>query len=99
MLPEGYKMKFTFFSDFASANAFGTDAITATATRVFNEWKHDWNACAEFVYVLNMSCWHFYEEGNKVLSDIYSKLYYEYYDKCMDCLNDEDLGKYWRFLD
>lgn len=99
MIPENYKMKYTWFQDFRIADAFGIKAIKDTYNRAFNEWNDNWEAMAELTFCLNIKCWDFYHEGKLELSAVYANLYHDCYDKCIEHFKDDELTNYWRFLD
>lgn len=99
MIPENYKMKTTFFSDFAIANRFGKKAIIETYQTSFNSFKDDVVYMMELTFVLNINCWEKYHEGDLAMSKVYEELYYECYDKCLDNFKGEDIKKYLDFLD
>ena len=53
--------------------------------------------------VINHKCWDHYRAGNRKLSEYYSDLYYEYYDKALHYLDNsgkkEDLVYFIQTLD
>jgi len=99
MIPDDYKFETTFFDDYKIANAFGLEAIKDTYKRAYNDWKDNVVYMKEMTYVLNIMCWHFYEENKIEFSKLYEDLYYECYDKCLDHFKCEDLHEYCEFLD
>ena len=98
-----YKYVTTFWTDFDIAEKFGSKAIKDTAARAFEEWKNDIVYLTELVMVINHKCWDYYFKNKDELSQIYSNLYYEYYDKAIDFLekknNKEELNYFFRTLD
>ena len=98
-----YQYFTTFWSDFDIAEHFGSAAIDDTAIRAYNEWKNDVKYLTELVMVLNHKCWDHYHKGSEILSEHYSDLYYEYYEKALDYLdkkgNKEDISYFIQTLD
>ena len=94
-----YEMKTTFMQDFAIADAFGKRAVLDTYKRAFDEWKHDTEYVTELALVMNWRCWSHYEKGNEEMSRLYSDLYYETRDWCLDNLKGDDLAYYIRTTD
>lgn len=99
MIPEGYEMQTTFFEDYAIANVFGEKAVKDTYKRSFRDWKNNVTYMKEMTFVLNIMCWEFYHKGNMKMSELYSNLYHECYDKCLDNFKGDELQEYWSFLD
>ena len=98
-----YEYFTTFWADFSIAEAFGEHAIEDTAARAYEEWKDDVKYLTELVMILNHKCWDFYRHGNEELCTLYEDLYYEYYDKASEYLdnkgNTEDLSYFFSTLD
>lgn len=82
-----YNYTTTFWSDFTIAEKFGTAAIKDTAARAFSEWKDDIQYLTELVMVINHKCWEHYHNNNNELSNYYGDLYYEYYEKALNYLD------------
>lgn len=99
MIPEGYKMEYTWFMDFKIADAFGEKAIKDTYKRSFDNWKDNVTAMKELCFCLNIKCWDFYHLGNSKLSELYADLYHECYEKCLDHFKGDELHEFWEFLD
>lgn len=99
MIPDGYKMQYTWWQDFTIADAFGAKAIKDTYTRSFKEWHTNRVAMQEMTAVLNWKCWEHYEKKHEDISELYIKLYEECYQKCLDHFKGEELTAYWEFLD
>ena len=89
----GYEPKTTFWEDFSIADAFGIDAIKDTYKRAFNEWKTNTEYITEFVMVLNHKCFYWYNKNNEY-SKLYSNLYYEADQWCLDNLKGDSLRYY-----
>ncbi len=94
ILENGYEMKTTFWDDFSIADAFGLQAIRDTFNNAFHSWRNDVVYITEFVMVLNWKCWYWYDKENYIMSQLYSDLYYEADDWCMNNLKGKDLVYY-----
>lgn len=93
ILSNGYELKTTFWEDFTIADSFGEDAIKDTFKRAFNEWKNNVEYVTELVMVMSWkSCSYFGK--NDELMVLYSNLYHEVDEWCMDNLKDDDLVYY-----
>lgn len=94
----GYKPKTTFWEDFVIAEAFGIDAIKDTFNRASKHWKHNVEYITELVMVLNWKTWRWYGKNDK-FCEIYTSLYYELHEWCLDNLKGDDLTYYLRTTD
>ncbi len=94
-----YEMKTTFWMDFTIADAFGAAAVKDTFKRAFDEWKSDVVYVTELTLVMNWKCWEQYEKGNTSLSALYSDLYYEVREWCLDNLKGEDFEYFFETTD
>lgn len=93
ILSNGYKLKTTFWDDFTIADSFGEDAIKDTFKRAFNEWKNNVEYVTELAMVMSWkSCSYF--RKNDELMVLYSNLYHEVDEWCMNNLNNSDLIYY-----
>jgi len=90
----GYKPLTTFYLDFSIADVFGVDAVKDTYTRAFKEWKTNSKYLTELVMVLNWKCWEHYNAKNNELSELYSSMYYELDDWCLNNLKGSELNYY-----
>lgn len=99
MIPEGYKMNYTWFMDFKIANAFGENSVKDTYNRAFKEWKDNAVAMKELTFCLNIMSWEFHYSGNENMMKLYANLYQECYDKCLDHFKGDELHEYLEFLD
>lgn len=98
-LPNGYKMKTTFWQDFSIADRFGEDAITDTFERAFKEWKSSIEYMTELAIALNYKIWQHFENGNKRFAEVYDE-YWRYTDEyIMENFNDEDVQYYLKITD
>ena len=97
-LSNGYEMTTTFFEDFRIAEAFGLDAVKETFNNAFKNWQFNHVYITELAIVMsNYSIAHY--DNNKELSDLYTKLYYEVDQYCMDNLKNSALEFYLRTTD
>ena len=94
-----YEFKTTFWSDFTIADAFGPKAVEDTYKRAFGEWRDEVEYVTELVLVLNWKCWDHYETGRRELSALYSDLYYQARDWCLDNLEGADAEYFFRVTD
>ena len=99
MIPEGYKMNYTWVIDFKIANTFGENSVKDTYNRAFKEWKDNVVAMKELTFCLNSMSWEFYYSGNENMMKLYANLYQECYDKCLDHFKGDELHEYLEFLD
>lgn len=102
VLPNGYKMQSTFFSDFSIANPYGLNAIKDTWQRAFNEWKDNYIYLSELSIVLNVMMWKHYDEHLEVQSEIcelYKNLYIQTDEYASNNLKGEELDFYIKLLD
>lgn len=100
MMPDGYKMQYTWWSDFSIAEAFGAKAVQDTYNRAFKEWKSDRVAMQELTAVLNWKGWKHYEKDNgSSLAELYFRLYEDCRGKCLDNFKGDELKEYVSFLD
>lgn len=95
----GYVPQTTFYEDFSIADAFGLDAIQDTYDRAFKEWKSNYIYVTELCMVVNWKCWEHYEHGRLEMSKLYSKLYYELDDWCLNNLKGSELEYYIKTTD
>lgn len=100
MMPEGYKMQYTWWMDFTIADRFGLKAVEDTYRNAFKFWHDNRIAMQELTLVLNWKGWKFYEKDNSSpMAKLYFELYEECYDKCLNHFKGEELSAYWSFLD
>ena len=100
----GYKQITTFFEDFSIADRFGTSAIKDTYKRAFKGWKTNTEYITELDMVLNWKSWEHAPieqggDGKDVYCKLYSDLYYELRNWCLDNLKGDDLTYYIRTTD
>lgn len=90
-LANGYELTTTFWQDFTIADVFGIKAVKDTYKRAFEEWKNDCVYLTELCIVMNLKCWHHYEEGNVELSELYGEYYYQTREYALDNLKNDEL--------
>lgn len=98
----GYKRKTTFYSDLSIAEVCGGEkAIRDTYRRVMKHWIDDIEYITEFVMAINIKSWEHYERGNTELSQLYSNLYHESYEKVAGHYenNEKAISYFWSTLD
>lgn len=95
----GYKPITTFWQDFSIADNFGIDAIEDTFNLAFNEWKSNYKYLTELALVLNWKSWEHFENGDKTISRLYTRLWFKVDDYAYDNLNEEEKRYYWEKTD
>ena len=80
-------------------NILSTNNIANYTEFMYKKYNNDIELIAALVTVLNHKCWHYYENGNEKLSQLYSDLYYKYNDMAWDWLekNGTEEQKHWYF--
>ena len=94
-----YECQTTFWQDFTIADKFELDAVRDTYNRARAEWGDDRIYGTELSMVLNHKCWQHYNNGNIILSKLYSELWGEFHDFVLDNWKGEDLQYYLRITD
>lgn len=98
VLPNGYKMISTFFTDFRIAEEGGIEAVKETFNIAFKGWKHNHVYLTELAIVMsNYSCMHY--DTNKELSMTYAELYRKVDEYCMEHLKKDELAFYIKATD
>ena len=96
-------MKELIWSAFDAVEFEGVDAIKKFAEASFNKSKDMIEWLTMLVMVINHKSWDHYQKGNEGLQELYTDLYYEYYEKAINLLEkenrDEDLTYFIRTLD
>ena len=72
---------------------------TVGSHRAKEEWNDDRIYGTELSMVLNHECWQHYNNGNIILSKLYSELWGEFHDCVLDNWKGEDLQYYLRITD
>lgn len=75
MIPDDYKRKTTFWSDFTIAEPYGVSALMDTYKRGLLYAKTDYEAFTELVMILNWKIWDHFEAGNMPLAKAYNNLW------------------------
>lgn len=100
MIPDDYKMQYTWWMDYSIADKFGMKAVQDTYDRSFKEWRDNRVAMQEMTAVLNWKGWeHYNKDNNSELAKLYFRLWEECYNKCLDHFKGEERAAYWEFLD
>ena len=94
-----YECQTTFWEDFSIADRFGAKAIKDTYERAKEEWSDDRIYGTELSMVLNHKCRQHYNNGNIILSKLYSELWGEFHDFVLDNWKGEDLQYHLRITD
>lgn len=96
-------MKDIFWQAFTDAEETGEATIVAIATILFQRWKDTIKELTNLVMVINHKSWAHHDLGNDDLCSLYADLYYQYYEKAINYLEnkgrDEDLTYFIRTLD
>ena len=96
-------MREIFWKAFDDAEEAGIDTILVIANILFQRWKDSIKELTEFVMVVNHKSWDHYEKDNDELSEVYTELYYKYYEKAIEYLESkkraEDLSYFIKTLD
>lgn len=97
-LPNGYKMKTTFWMDFSIADSFGKRAIIDTYKRAFEEWSGDIEYVTELAIVLNYKIWQHYEKQDG-LDSVYDVLWRELDNWIFENKNEDEVNYYIKITD
>lgn len=94
------ELKTTFWSDFTIADKFGASAVLDTHKRAFEAWCDNVDYMKEFVMVLNHKIWQYHEKDDELFK-LYSKLWAETDNWCMDyfAADEAAIQEYISFLD
>ena len=92
-LENGYETCTTFWEDFTIADAFGDKAIEDTFKRSFKGWKYNVKYMTELAMVMSWKSCAWYEK-NQERSALYSRLYHQADEYCLDNFKGEDLRYY-----
>ena len=97
------KTKDEIWSDFDQVELEGEIAIKDLAEKYYKQFKDNIISLTNLVMVVNHKSWAWYELSNDELCTIYTELYYEYYEKIINYLDQakrsEDLVYFIRTLD
>ena len=95
------KFEYTFCSDFAIGDWFGTAAVIDTYNRVKANWLCNYRSWTEVVIALNLLAWtnHFLKQQGFADRDKFIELYSNLYDKAVDefykTFNNNEEAKYY----
>ena len=96
-------MKELFWQRLNVAEMCGPETIKGVAEVSFDEYKDDIEGLTMLVMAINHKSWAHHDIGNEKLSNLYTDLYYEYYEKAINLLekesSDKDLTYFIRTLD
>jgi hypothetical protein len=93
ILSNGYELKTTFWEDFTIADSFGLEAIRDTFNRSFYNWKNDVEYITDLAMVMSWKSCYYYDKNQEYMN-LYSDLYHEVDNWCLDNLSEEDLIYY-----
>lgn len=96
-------MRELFWQRFDLAELGGENVIKDVAKVSFDEYKDKIEWLTMLVMVINHKSWNHHDIGNSKLCSLYADLYYKYYEKAIDYLDEnnreEDLRYFIRTLD
>lgn len=96
-------MRELFWERFDTAEMCGEATIKGVAEANFDVYKDDIEGLTMLVMVINHKSWNHHDMGNDKLCSLYADLYYKYYEKAIDYLEEnnreEDLRYFIRTLD
>lgn len=96
-------MREVFWKAFDDAEETGNATIIAIASIMYQRWRDDIHELTDLVMVINHKSWDHYSKGNAAFQELYTDLYYEYYEKAINYLEskgrDEELTYFIRTLD
>ena len=80
-------MKTIIWKQFDVAELCGKETIKGVAEADFDEYKDDIESLTALIMVINHKSWAHQADD---LCDLYADLYYEYYEKAINYLNEQD---------
>ena len=83
-------MKEKFWQAFTDAEEAGTATVATVASIMYQRWRDSIRELTDLVMVINHKSWDHYRNGNEGFQELYSDLYYEYYEKAIDYLEKKD---------
>lgn len=96
-------MREIFWQAFTEAEKDGEATIITIASIMYQRWRDDIEELTDLVMVINHKSWDHYRKGNAKYQEVYTELYYKYYEKALDYLEKEgredDLRYFIRTLD
>ena len=96
-------MREIFWGEFDTVELCGPATIRGLAEAEFDRYKDDAVSLTDLVMVINHKSWNHHDMGNENLCALYAELYYKYYEKVINFLDNEgredDLTYFIRTLD
>lgn len=97
-------MREVFWGQFDTVEEYGESEIENLASIIFDDCKDDdIKVLTDLIMVINHKSWDHHQWGNDILAKLYADLYYEYYERAIDYLEnenrEEDLRYFIRTLD
>ena len=96
-------MREEFWHVFDEAEESGEPTVTVIASILYQRWRDSICDLTDLIMVINHKSWDHYQKGNDKFQELYTELYYEYYEKALDYLEknnrDEELTYFIRTLD
>lgn len=96
-------MRELFWERFDTAEMCGEATIKGVAEANFDVYKDDIEGLTMLVMVINHKSWNHHEHGNPKLCELYANLYYKYYEKAINYLeeqgNEDNIRYFIRALD
>lgn len=94
----GYKPITTLWQDFSLAEQLD-NGVERVFKLAFKDCKSDYKYITELALVLNHKSWQHYKNGNKRVSNLYSRLYDEVNDYAITTLKGNELTYYFNTTD
>ena len=96
-------MREEFWKAFDDAEELGEATVMVVADMAYLRWRNDIHELTDLIMVINHKSWSHHDCGNDRLSELYAELYYKYYDKAINYLDqnnrEEELTYFIRTLD
>ena len=96
-------MREIFWQAFTEAEEDGEATVVTIASILYQRWRDDIEELTDLVMIINHKSWDHYRNGNAKYQEVYTELYYKYYEKALDYLEKEgredDLRYFIRTLD
>ena len=96
-------MRDEFWAAFTDAEETGNMTVITIASILYQRWRDEIHELTDLVMVINHKSWEHYRNGNNGFQELYTDLYYEYYEKAINYLEskkrDSELSYFIRTLD
>lgn len=96
-------MREEFWEAFDNAEEAGEATVITIARMLYLRWRDQIHELTDLVMVINHKSWDHYRRGDAAFQELYTDLYYEYYEKAINYLEsnkrDEELSYFIRTLD